>query len=122
MIRFKGSKKFLGDLMKLRYVFGLLLILGMAFAATSNIKSALNELQDTTKNMMGVTALLGLGVGIVFLAIALGIHFLVKGVQGILKIGMFICGVIGILALLGGIISVVIFLLTPSLIGGMTGN
>lgn len=110
--------------MNMKYLILTLLMLGLIFASSgsSNLKNALNELQNTTKNMMGITALLGLGAGIVFLAIALGIHFLVKGVQGILKIGMFICGVIGILALIGGIISVVIFLLTPSLIGGMTGS
>ncbi|MFH1520448.1 MAG: hypothetical protein ABID61_02275 [Candidatus Micrarchaeota archaeon] len=110
--------------MKLKYLVFTLILLGMVFASSgsSNLKNAMNQLQDATKNMMGITTILGLGIGVVFLAIALSIYFFVKGVQGVLKIAMFICGILGVLALLGGIISIVLFLLTPSIIGGITGS
>lgn len=108
----------------MKYLIVTLLILGIIFASSgsSNLNQALNQLEDTSRSLLGVTALIGFGVGLVFTVIALSIHFFVKGIQGALKIVMFICGIIGVLALLGGILSIILYLFAPSIMNGLLGR
>lgn len=99
----------------------LVLMLAMAFAQrSSNIQGALNQLEDTTRSFLGVVTFLSLLGGILLTAIGTIIYF--KKLKNVEKREMLwlalalVCGAIGIITLLAGIIGLIIYVLVPSLI------
>lgn len=102
-----------------------LLMLPLLFApqGQESIKGALTELKDTTQTFLGLTFMVLLVVGAAFTVIGAAIYFMMlKGKEQKSKLWMaaaLIIGGLGILALIGAVISMLIYLLAPSLISGM---
>jgi|GEM_PF-6390895 len=88
-----------------------------------NIKEALTALEDTTQAFLGMTIMLLLVVGSAFTLIGAAIFFIMlRGKEQKSKLWMaaaLIIGGLGILGLIGAVISMVIYVLAPSLISGM---
>ncbi|MFH1785191.1 MAG: hypothetical protein ABH842_02075 [Candidatus Micrarchaeota archaeon] len=109
--------------MEIKYLFVVILLFGtvLAVSSSSNIKGAIENLEETTRSTMLFGSVLLFGLGLLLLAIAAVVHFFVKTAQTIIKIGIILCGLVGLLAFLGGLIGFGLYFLAPSIIDGLVG-
>jgi hypothetical protein len=105
-----------------------LLVVCTAFAAPqqSNIKGALNQLEETSRSFLVFTTIALLGVGALLAGIGAAIYFMkLKGVQKketLWVVLAFLSGGLGLLSLLGGVLGLVMYLFMPTLIQGLVGT
>ena len=101
----------------------------VSFAATtqqSNLSGALNQLEETSRSFLAITTLLLLVAGAVLAAIGAAVYLMkLRGVKKreTLWIALgFLCGGLGLLLLLGGVLCLLLYLFTPSLMQGLLGT
>lgn len=102
------------------------LMSAMLFAQSSNLKGALQNLEDTARTMLLMSIVVEGIIAVVFLGIAALIYL--KKLKGVEKKGTawllaaVLLGLIGALFALGAIVGLITYLTTPVLVNGLIGG
>lgn len=110
-----------------RSILLIIFLLPMVFAQNSQgqLKDALNNLADTTKVFLGITAMIELAIFLIFAACAIIIYLKkLKGVKEKSTLWMIAAGIsvfMAIIFLLGAVTCLVVYFTAPSMVQGMAG-
>jgi hypothetical protein len=112
-----------GDFMVKKTFLAMVITAGSAFAQSSNLQGAVNNLESTSRAVLLVSSAFFLIAGIAMSAIGAFIYFRkIKGAYKpatLMKAAAFGLGGLGVISLLAGILGLAMFLLAPSLIRGL---